>query len=226
MIRKTVSCALLGLVVLAVAGCSNTREDRPGLDILKALTQREAAPVTLDSQQVDAVVAATLQATDIPLALATFQNTENNVVLREIARNGEFRTWSDAGTSERRNITTRNGMLTSTRGLTRDLMSSDISESLALISARSAGSATRVQRYLDGENQIVPVIMQCSISRGDPVRVQVGEINRMAIQMMERCDDGTQSFTNIFNVDDSGRILQSAQWMNDVFGIVVIQQLQ
>jgi len=226
MIRKLPSYALLLALGAAITGCTNAREDRPGLALVQSFVNRAPAPVTLTSEQVDAVVAAALQATDSPLALATFENTGNNVVLRQIASNGPFRTWADAGTTERRTISTRNGMLTSTRGLTQDLMSSDIGQSLALISARSSGTATRIQRYLDGENQSFEVTARCDITRGESVRVRVGEIDRTAVRMTESCQDDTRSFTNVYSVDSAGRVLQSAQWLNDFFGTTVIQQLR
>ena len=220
------SFALAGLIGLAVAGCSSEPRDRLGLTLVQSFVQRTPTPGTRTSEQLDAAISTALAATNEPLALATFEKTQNNVILRQIAANGPYRTWSNAGSVERRTLSTRNGMLTSTRGLAEDLMSSDISQSLALVSARQSGTATRVQRYLDGENQIFEVRTDCTISRGEEVRVRVGGIDRSAVQMTESCQNEDRNFTNIYSVDASGRVLQSVQWLNDIHGATVIQQLR
>jgi len=226
-IKPRAFAALFSLAMLA-AGCSSEPSERIGLTILTSLVDREPEPVSLPSDQVADVIPNVLAATDEPLLLATFRNSGNNVFLRRIASNGPYETWADAGTTERRTITTRDGMLTATRGLSRDLMSSDIQETAALVKSRTEGRATRVQRYLDGENQIVEISLRCYVKRGDSIRVRIGEIDRPAVQMVETCQDAMREWkpTNSYSVDASGRILKSVQWMNDVFGPVTIQRLR
>ncbi len=211
---------------LSVAACSSERPDTPGFDIARSLIKPKVEGTVSDPQQIASAASASLEAISGPLALATFEKTSNSVVLREIETNGPYRTWANVGSSERRSISTRNGILTSTRGLNNDLMSSDVSQTLALLSSRSSGTATRVQRYLDGENQITAITATCTISRGKDARVQVGEIDRMAAEMTERCTSDIQDFTNIYRVDSSGRVLQSVQWFNEFYGVTVIQQLR
>jgi len=212
---------------LGLAACSSGRPDVTSLGVARALVAPKSAPAVQDPAQVAASVSEALTVLEGPLALATFEKTQNNVVLRQIETNGAYRTWTSWGSGERRSITTLNGTITATRGLRNDLMSSDVSQSLALISARQSGSANRVQRYLDGENLIVEMRASCTITRGDATRVQVGEIDRAAVQMIERCqtNDG-ENFSNIYNVDGSGRVLQSVQWLNDFYGVTVVQQLR
>ena len=223
---KTLTLATMVFAGASLSACSNTRSDKPVLNVAQSIMKPKVESVVSDPQQISSAVTATLGAVQGPVSLATFEKTNNNVVLRQIATNGSYRTWADVGSAERRNITTKNGVLTSTRGLNQDLMSSDINESLALISARKSGNSTRVQRYLNGEDLIYEVRTNCSISRGGETRVNVGEINRMTIQMTESCQDGTRSFTNIYRVDGNGRVLQSVQWLNDFYGTTVIQQLR
>ena len=226
-IKPTAGAALFSIVMLA-AGCSSEPGERIGLTLLTSLVNREPAAVSLPADQVAEVVPTVLAATDEPLLLARFRKTGNNVFLRRIASNGPHDTWADAGTTERRTITTRDGMLTATRGLSQDLMSSDIEETRTLVEARVEGPATRVQRYLDGENQIMEVALRCYVKRGDSVRVRIGEIDRPAVKMVETCQDDMRNWkpTNSYSVDASGRILKSVQWMNDVFGPVTLQRLR
>lgn len=223
---KFASLAVMVVAGLSVAACTNTRKDRPGLAIAQALVKPKPIAVVSDPNQVATAVAQSLAAVKGPVALATFEKTNNNVVLRPIATNGSYKTWASTGSADRRSITTRHGLLTATRGLNQDLMSSDVSQTLSLLKSRQSGSATRVQRYLSGEDEIYEVRVSCTISRGGQTQVQVGEINRSATEMTERCDSAERSFTNIYRVDGSGRVLQSVQWLNDFYGTAVIQQLR
>jgi hypothetical protein len=226
MSMKFASLAVMVVAGLSVAACTNTRKDRPGLAIAQSLVKPKPIPVVSDPNQVANAITQTLAAIDGPVALATFEKTNNNVVLRTIATNGPYRTWASSGSADRRSITTRHGILTATRGLNQDLMSSDVSQTLSLVKARKSGSAIRVQRYLNGEDRIYDVRVSCTITRGGTTQVQIGEINRSATEMTERCDSPERSFTNIYRVDGSGRVLQSVQWLNDFYGTTVIQQLR
>lgn len=226
-VRHQVSLMLAAMAGLGLAACSSERENLNALSVAKSLTAREPAPVVADPAQVSAAVNDALTLLDGPLALATFEKTKNNVILREIATNGPYQTWTSWGGGEdRRSVTTRNGMITATRGLRNDLMSADVGASLALVTARQGGTATRVQRYLDGENQIVEMRADCSISRGGASRVQVGAIDRMTVEMSENCREGDRTFRNIYRVDSNGRVVQSVQWLNDFYGLTVVQSLR
>lgn len=217
---------LATLCCVALAACTNERTDVTALSIAKEQFSRKDPSVVSDPAQVAQSVQEALNVLEGPLALATFEKTQNNVVLRQIQTNGPYTTWTSWGGNERRSVTTRNGMITATRGLMNDLMSSDVTASLSLVSARQSGSATRVQRYLDGENHTVSVTANCTITRGERTRVQAGSIDRMAVEMTESCETGERSFRNLYRVDDSGRILQSVQWLNDTYGSTVIQVLR
>lgn len=224
---KRLTLTAVILAGLGLSACTNERPDVTAFGMAKSLVAPKTVPVVEDPAQVAAAVSDALTRLDGPLALATFEKTKNNVVLRQIAVNGPYRTWTSWGTAEdRRSVTTRNGIITATRGLRSDLMSSDISQTLALVSARRSGSATRVQRYLDGENHIYAVTAQCTITQGGQTRVQVGQIDRMATEMTESCQQGGRTFRNIYRVDAGGRVLQSVQWLNDFYGVTVVQQLR
>ena len=223
----TLTMALMTGLALSACSSSNSRTDVNTLSILKSATSRKPAPVVSDPAQVQATVNEALNKLDGPLALATFEKTENNVVLFQIASNGPYRTWTSwSSVEDRRSITTRNGVITATRGLRNDLMSSNIDQTLALVSSRQSGSATRVQRYLDGENQIVEMRATCSITRSGSARVQVGSIDRMTTEMSENCQEGDRQFSNLYRVDGQGRIIQSVQWLNDFYGTTVVQALR
>lgn len=214
-------------LVFLVSACGNERADVTAFSIAKSYVAPKVAPVVQDPEQVAQMVSEALASLDGPLALAVFEKTQNNVVLWQIETNGPYRTWTSWGSEvERRTVTTKNGVITATRGMRNDLMSSDLDRTLSLVAARQSGTATRVQRYLDGENQTIELRATCTITRGGETLVQMGQINRLAVEMIERCNADDQNFTNIFRVDNEGRILQSAQWLNAVYGTTVIQALR
>jgi hypothetical protein len=218
--------ASLALLVLAGA-CGNERADVTAFSMAKSYVTPRVVPAPQTPEQVARMVGDALVSLDGPLALAVFEKSQNSVVLWQIETNGPYRTWTSWGNEvERRTVTTRNGMLTATRGLRSDLMSTDLDRTLALVTGRQTGTVTRTQRYLDGENQTVEMLATCTVSRGDQTRVQIGEIDRMAVEMIERCNAADRSFTNIYRVDERGRILQSAQWLNEIYGTMVIQALR
>lgn len=217
---------LLGMVLLPLAACGNGRTDVTALSIAKSYVSPQVEPVVQDPARVAQAVTEALTVLDGPVALATFEKTKNNVVLRQIETNGPYRTWTSWGSGERRSVTTKNGVITATRGLRMDLMSSHIDGSLALIVARKEGTAPRVQRYLNGDNQIEELSLQCRISRSGEKRVQSGEIDRMAVEMTEVCEGENRSIRNLYRVDNTGRVLQSVQWLNDFYGATVIQALR
>ena len=223
---KPLSLFFLAFSCFGLIACGNGRKDVNTLDLVKPLISRAPAPGVDDPAQVGRAINQALESIDGPLALATFEKPRNNVVLRPIETNGAYRTWTSWGYSERRSVTTKNGVITATRGLREDLMSTDVDASLSLISSRQSGTATRVQRYLNGENQIVAIRASCSIERGETVQVQAGEIDRAAIQMTENCEAEGRTFKNTYLVDSNGRVVQSVQWLNDFYGRTVVQALR
>ncbi len=226
-VKRSLTLTAALLAGLGMAACSNGHKDVNALTVAKAAVGSKPSQVVDDPAQVQAAVNEALNVLEGPLALVTFEKTNNNVVLRQIATNGPYRTWTSwSQGTDRRSVTTRNGMITATRGLRNDLMSSDVSQTLSLVSSRSSGNATRIQRYLDGENQIVEMRANCTISRGGQSRVQVGVIDRLTVEMTENCQDGDRSFRNIYRVDGQGRIVQSVQWLSDFYGLAVLQSLR
>lgn len=211
--------ALLGAAVLALlAGCGNA----PGIVDVKDVMRttigggKKAAP-----QQVN--VAAALQATPAPLTLVVLEKTKAQSPIIEIERNGAYRTYV---TPSRQTLTLRQGVVTATRGLSNDLMSSDIDATLRLLSARQPGQTRRVMRYLDGEEQIIALSFDCQMSVGGSQHVAAGEVSAQTRVMTESCAGEGLSFTNTYMVDGSGTVLSSRQWLNPTVEMAAIQVLR
>lgn len=215
----------LGLTCLvALAGCS-TAPDRPvtTVSISKLIFNRGGAPESPDPQKISDDIAKALSATDAPLILLNLPQRNVVTVMQNLEQNRGYHTY---GTADRRSITLRGGMVTATRGLGNDIMSSDSDAILALVSARQGGSASRVMRYLDGEELTLSEISTCTIRIGGAGHVQLGKINTPATTVTEDCQSDRGAFTNIYQVAPDGRIVQSRQWHSPLNEYLFIQTLR
>lgn len=211
---------------MGLAGCSNRADDVLLYSAIKGTLKGEGKPTRTQPAQLVGEITQAMEVIDGPLAVVSFEKSQTTAVIRVVETNGAYRTWANWGSSERRSVTTRNGLIVATRGLGHDLMSSDVDDTLNLVSRREAGHAKRVQRYLDGNNTIVAIEADCTIQKGGATEVQMGVGKRAAVEMIESCDAGDRSFRNIYKVASDGRILQSNQWLGEPFGQVVLQHLR
>lgn len=199
--------------VLALAGCSNETDNSGMLSVFKQSLPsigKKAAPAA----PVD--IAAVMKNTQGPVTVIRQKNQANTPVpIIQIETNGAYRTYA---TGSRQSLTFRQGLVTATRGLGNDLMSSVTSESLALIAARREGTAKRELRYLDGQNDIFVFSFECQIFVTGSGHVRQGTVSAPVTEMTENCVAPTRKFTNTYKVDRSGMILSSQQWISPYQG--------
>lgn len=213
----------LGLVL---AGCGNT-DDKQGALVKQVFTgafKKNPQAAGASPGAIQAQVAAALAATDLPLALAVVEKRNTTAMLTRIETNGAYGSWASP---DRRVLIMRGGLVTGTRGLGGDIMSSDLSGVAGLIAARKAGSGQRVMRFLDGENHTVALVAECRVSRGVQQKLSAGEIKaRLVTEMKEACDASGRRFDNRYLVDGMGRVIQSRQWIGPDVGYITIQALR
>ena len=109
------------------------------------------------------------------------------------------------------------GILSATYSLGFDLYSADVTETAALIVRQQSGTATRVHRYLDGENQVVTRAFRCNVS--------VGKKRSGRYQVTEACRGTDVAFVNTYNVFGAGKILSSLQWVGPEVGFLRLTPL-
>lgn len=168
-------------------------------------------------QDVATIAVNALAANSGPVLLAQFDGVPTPMVMAERGRNGAMRTFISP---DNRALILRDGMMAGTRGLGRDLMSSETAESAALIGARKAGTAKRVQYYLDGDGLERPLPMTCSIAPGAPLQQQGVTVTPVS----ETC--APAGAENSYMVGADGRILASRQWIGPRMGYLNITQLR
>jgi hypothetical protein len=209
----------------ALAGCGNDPDTGALVAPLKALLSGAAkGKATPPGPPSPTQIAQAMASTEGPLILLANEKRKLYGLLLKIEENGAYDTY---GTSTRQTITLKRGMLTASRGLLNDLMSANVEQSLALVSARKSGTATRVMRYLDGEEQIFAYDFTCTISPGavSSLPLPVGRTSKVQ-KVTETCRSTSRSFENIYQVDQSGRIVKSRQWSGPLGGYFEISQMR
>lgn len=213
--------ALLAAAALALAGCGNADDDRGAL--LRTLTDRLSGTAETQTQVNAQQVARSLQATDNPVTLVDAQTRDAQFIAIQIERNGSYATFAS---STRQVVVLRDGLITSTRGFGGDLMSSDADALLDLVRARRAGNAAYVQRFLTADDQTVIRRYSCSVVPGATTPVQSGVIDTSGQTVTVTCSGEGTSFTNVFVVAQSGRLIGARQWLGELIGYVVAQPLR
>lgn len=222
-VKKITAIAAVSLA-MAVAGCTNNPSEQVVYSVVKETFSPKEKTAPPDARALAEEIQLALDTTQGPLAVVSFQGPGTSAIIRQVETNGAYRTWGSWGISERRSLTTRNGMVTATRGLGRDVMSSDIDGVQALIAARRSGTARRVLRFIDGNNQIFEIAASCTVSNAgaaDGAGVPAG-----AVAMTEACVAADRSFDNRYVVAADGTIIRSSQWLGDYFEQTVLQKLR
>ena len=222
---------MIGLAVaasLGLSGCSSNKNKMTALSAGKALKAVLTGPKPrLDPARLSRAAAEALAKTDDERLVAIqFPTVKGQSVLRVIESNGPYDTWAAWGTTDRRTVTTKRGIITATRSVPPDLMSADVDEVLRLVTRREEGTAVYAQRYLDGNHKIVEAKSTCVVTRGYDKLVEYGEIRQPALQMFSSCVSADRQFVDLFLVGEDGRILQSRQWVGPVVGFAVMQHLR
>lgn len=213
---------LLVAAALMLGACGNGPNDRSDvLKMLPSIFKKKEAPAPLAPQ----VIAQALAATDKPVQFYEIESRKLQFLMLEIQRNGPYQSY---GSSSRQVIAMRDGMITSTRGLGGDLMSSDVDSLLPRVRARAAGSAQYDMRFLTSEDVIEVKRYVCRLQPGGRLPVQGGVTDSSGTMVKADCTGvgHTGRFTNTYIVAADGHILSARQWLGSMIGYVAHQALR
>jgi hypothetical protein len=118
-------------------------------------------------------------------------------------------------------VTLENGIVVATRGLPRDLMGADASQTWAAITA-GGGTAERRHDFLDNLDQISGRLLQCSIASMGPDSFERREQTQNTTRFEERCTSDQLQFTNVYWLNESGQIIRSLQAVSPDAGYLQI----
>lgn len=213
MIRKPLILALSALVLLGACGTAANNPVRGALsNSLKQLVNRKNQEV-LTTASIRTRLTPELRAQiGVPTMIAELPDLKVAAPIVYAEQNGGHVTWlAPDGVG----MTTRQGMLVSTRGIGFDLMAAHIEGPLAMVKARKTGSATRVQTYLDGEDQVQPLRFTCSYgpSIGSKGQAHVSEF----------CENGDLAIQNQYWLNAKNEIFKSIQWAGARNGYLLLE---
>lgn len=205
---KAVSAQILGKIGITIGG--NDGEDAP-----------TTPPPSASNPMV--LVAEALRATDGKVMIAILESRNVVAIMGVAETNHGYETWEAA---DRRSLVLKGGMLTASRGLGDDLMSSRSDASIAMIRSRQEGHTTRSYNFLTGMGQISSFDVQCEIIKGSKDHVAAGEIDVDTLTFAEICGEEPQKIQNLYWVDAKGNIVKSRQWLSSEVGYVLFQHLR
>lgn len=211
--------ALLSAVALASCG-----SDQPaGTAYLTGMAQQVLGTLGQSGRAPDAaaqpVPEFALMELNQPLMVARIASRNAVGGLSVVGRNQGFVTWQ---TGDGISLTLKNGVLASTRGLGADLMSADIAEVVRAIQA-GAGTARRVHRYLDGENQLRPLTFVCDIETTGSGTINVLGAARSTREVTETCTSPDLIFTNVYWIGRDGLTWKARQFIGVALGHVELE---
>lgn len=212
--------ALLGSAAL-LAACGNAGNDtgRVLRQLPQALTAGDPEPLRVSPAQ----VAEVLSKTSGPLNLIQLETIDAQFMMLQIERNSPYQTFAS---SNRQVINFRDGMITSTRGLGGDMMSTEEDALLSQVRSRSDGVANYTLRFLTPEDRTQTLNYTCYVNRAGTAPVTGGQINAQGVVMTASCRTETEDFTNTFVVDGGGFILSTRQWAGETLGYISAQALR
>lgn len=226
----------MGLIVVlgVLASCGNTPTTGQGLRAFTAAYQERQARSAAEDPDApsaraaaadkQAAVSRTMSSVQGPLMVAVLDVNKATAVLTVIGQNGPYITWT---TADRQSLTFKRGVLTGTRGLGYDLMSSDADAAIDLIVSRRPGTVQRVYRHIDGDNHEVPMTLSCKIAVDGSENVALGSgVNVATTRVKETCRNDETTVRNVYWVTGAGAIPQSKQWISEEMGYLATQVLR
>lgn len=231
MITRTTSALALSLAFV-LAGCGNdiSKTENVGIarttfkglaQLLPKFGKSDALPPPPIDQEAVALSALELNAG--PVLLLGIEATGGVTAAGLVGENGTMRTYN---TPQKQSIILREGLIAGTRGFGNDVMSADVDAVSKLIHARSAGTAKRTPRYLDGEGIERPLPLDCTVSLGEAKSYSFAGTDWETLQVAERCTAPNVDITNSYLVTDTGQIALSRQWIAPGLGFVTLQTLR
>lgn len=203
--KTKIITALAVLTVLSSCGSRQSEESvlGPIAQSLIGFTQPASTPASMEDirQQITPQVRQRFRHTSLLIA-----QLESNDRASILVRKGENRDVETYFTPDNISISLQDGVLIATRGLGFDLMSADVSDTIAGL--RSGGRAVRIHRYLDGEDQIVIKSYICDY-RGNA-------------NVTETCHGKDHTFENSYQMS-AGQVIASRQWIGPHNGYIRLE---
>jgi len=222
--RSITRIGLLLAAVLTFSACGNANPE--GTVALRQLPQvlfgKTPQPKPLSQQQ----IAQALSSSTASLFLFERELNKAQILLQDVQRNGPYQTYGNAA---RIVVVMREGMITATRGLGGDLMSSEEDALFSRVRARAQGTVSYDQRFLTPEDVTIVRRYACQVTTGGTIPVTGGLVNTTGQVVTAACtaaDGVSPDFTNTYAVSQDGYVLSARQWAGPTIGYLITQALR
>lgn len=213
-------------VFIAISGCGKSAKKNAHVtpSVFGAAISTVAGMLKPSAKPVDPRTQITRQAIDasaVPVLFASIKSRNAFATLSSAGKNRDVETWVSAdGIS----LSFKRGIVVATRGLGHDLMAADTSDVFKVINA-GRGDAIRIHDYLNGEDQIYQRSFYCTVrTRGREV-LHIFEVDTSTRHVIESCNNPEMTLENHYWIANSGKVIQSKQWVGPEIQYVFTQQL-
>ena len=162
-----------------------------------------------------------LDSLPLPALEAVLEDRDASAYMDPLQIKGNVTVWYTTDLSQ---LVTRNGLVTGTRGLGSDLVSSDYVQTLSAIAA-GGGTAQRRLNLTNDLDQSIQVSLACQIKDVGPETLEIVEVTFATRHLRETCTYSGGTIENDYWVDsgDSTKVWKSRQWLGPETGWIKLR---
>lgn len=213
--HSTAQAIVLGCLMLA--GCGPLNEGGGAGPIGQLVLSRVAGPQTATPTN-QGLPQEELAANPGKYLRVNIRNQNRWDSMVRAGENGTRVTWVNPNNIS---MTVENGIVVATRGLPRDLMGADVSQTWAAIQA-GGGNSQRTHEFLTDLDGISTELLQCRIASEVPETIERLQKTLNSVRFEEQCTGDALGFTNIYWVNRDGQMLRSLQAISPDAGYLQI----
>ena len=164
-----------------------------------------------------------LDSLPLPALEAVLEDRDASAYMDPLQIKGDVTVWFTTDLSQ---LVTRNGLVTGTRGLGSDIVSSSYAQTLSAI-ASGEGTAQRRLNVTNDLDQSIQVSMSCQIRTVGTETLEIVELTFATRHLRETCTYTGGTIENDYWVDsrDSRKIWKSRQWLGPEMGWIKLRLL-
>lgn len=215
---RNISLALC--VVLTLASCGTESNTEQFTLLRNAVSGLFSSAPKVDLRQT--LTPEVLANFDQPLLLVELPDRGVQAGMLLVQQFGARQIWQ---TQDGITLTLEAGVLTETRGVGGDLMTTDLGRISAALRGET-GTSTRIHRYLNGEDHLQAMAFVCTYetAKNVPVRTLAGGFNTLLVT--EDCIGPKTGFQNRYWVDSRQVMRKSIQWVGPHVGYAIIEYVK
>ncbi|MBL4813133.1 MAG: YjbF family lipoprotein [Rhodobacteraceae bacterium] len=156
------------------------------------------------------------------LLLAELPELGLSATLAQVAHNGAVEVWT---TADGVTLSLNNGVLVATRALGYDLISADVSGTLAALNGGGGADYPRIHSYLGGNGQTVFRSFICSLSAPVAESFVSFERQRQTHRYTETCHSSDVMIENTYWLGHEGAMWRARQWVGPEIGYLTTEKL-